>query len=154
MINNKSIRSYINQKKEWKILDLSNTFFNNIIDNAVVPNTEIEYVINKIFDLCQPGVIQQKKDANSALLLLSKINLEQILDRRSIANIYIMLNCVICMETCKDAHSANCCGQIFCKDCITRWINNKFNCPICRKHIFVENLSPNLFINRIITEYK
>ena len=151
---NKSIRTYINQKKEWRIDDLANTYFNNIIDNSVIPNTEIEYVIDKIFELCQPGVIQPKKDAHSALLLLSKIDLEQILDRRSISNIHIMLNCVICMDTCKNAHHTSCCGQIFCKDCIIRWVENKFNCPICRQYIFIDNISPNIFVNRILNEYK
>lgn len=95
-----------------------------------------------------------KKDANSALLLLSKIDLEQILNKRSINNIYIMLNCIICMDTCKDAYSTSCCGQVFCRDCITKWINNKYNCPICRKNIFIENLSQNIAVNRIINEYR
>lgn len=58
---NTNIRSYINQKKEWNIEKLANTFFNNIIDNTVVPNADITYIIDKIFELCQPNTIPQKK---------------------------------------------------------------------------------------------
>lgn len=77
-----------------------------------------------------------------------------IIDKRSIENIYFMLSCVVCMDICQDAHSTSCCGNVFCKDCITKWVKNKFNCPMCRKHIFMENLSQNMSINRIIDEYK
>ncbi|CAI5744077.1 unnamed protein product [Peronospora destructor] len=46
-----------------------------------------------------------------------------------------MLECAICQEVFTNATEATCCGQIFCKDCIERWVSERGSCPMCREAI-------------------
>lgn len=46
-----------------------------------------------------------------------------------------MLECAICQEVFTGATEATCCGQIFCKDCIERWVSDRGSCPMCRESI-------------------
>merc|ERR1719171_1356409 len=45
--------------------------------------------------------------------------------------------CLICMEDAgtKDGFgsvAARCCGQTFCKACLTKWVDSRPGCPKCR----------------------
>lgn len=42
--------------------------------------------------------------------------------------------CGICLDVLKDPHLTACCGQHYCKSCLTKW---KKTCPQCRKENFV-----------------
>ena len=41
-------------------------------------------------------------------------------------------NCPICLDTLKQPFSIGC-SHIFCKICITKWLDEKDSCPVCRK---------------------
>ena len=43
--------------------------------------------------------------------------------------------CLICHLLARDAHQANCCGKIFCRNCLVSHQKQslKFNCPNCRE---------------------
>lgn len=41
--------------------------------------------------------------------------------------------CAICFE--EKSLSITSCGHIYCKDCITEWLNKRHNCPTCKKEL-------------------
>ncbi len=52
------------------------------------------------------------------------------------------MECPICMEAMVENVAATpCCGQLFHKDCITRWVENKKECSLCRKSISANQLT-------------
>lgn len=52
------------------------------------------------------------------------------------------LLCMICTELVCDARQSSCCGSIYCKACIEKWLTTRVNgtCPSCRSSLRIENL--------------
>ena len=52
------------------------------------------------------------------------------------------LLCVICTELVCDARQSVCCGSIYCKACIEKWLTTRVNgtCPSCRSSLKIESL--------------
>eukprot|EP01032_Pedospumella_encystans_P013995 gene13995-16091_t len=52
------------------------------------------------------------------------------------------LLCVICTELVRDARQATCCGSLYCKACIEKWLTGKVDgsCPNCRSSLEIKNL--------------
>jgi len=65
-----------------------------------------------------------------------------------------MLECAICQEVFSSATEATCCGQIFCKDCIERWVNERGSCPMCRENISFSLLVSSRHAQRMANEIK
>ncbi|CEG42801.1 tubby-like protein [Plasmopara halstedii] len=65
-----------------------------------------------------------------------------------------MLECAICQEVFTNATEATCCGQIFCKDCIERWVSERGSCPMCREAIGFSLLAPSRHAQRMANEMK
>jgi len=65
-----------------------------------------------------------------------------------------MLECAICQELYTNATEAGCCGQIFCKDCIERWVADRGSCPMCREDISLALLSTSRHAQRMANEMK
>ncbi len=40
--------------------------------------------------------------------------------------------CSICADTLTDPVIVECCGQLFCEECLERWLQRKKSCPHCR----------------------
>lgn len=65
-----------------------------------------------------------------------------------------MLECAICQEVFTGATEATCCGQIFCKDCIERWVSERGSCPMCRENIGFALLVASRHAQRMANEMK
>lgn len=76
-------------------------------------------------------------------------DIEEMLD-----NTRKMLECAICQEVYNNATEATCCGQIFCKDCIERWVSERNSCPMCREDISYSLLVASRHIQRMANEMK
>lgn len=72
----------------------------------------------------------------------------------SIENTRKMLECAICQEVFTSATEATCCGQIFCKDCIERWVSERGSCPMCRESIGFSLLVSSRHAQRMANEMK
>ena len=48
-----------------------------------------------------------------------------------------IFQCIICKEIPNPnlAKEVICCGHLFCKNCLEKWLNEKANCPICKIEI-------------------
>ena len=58
--------------------------------------------------------------------------------------------CIICenIPNYENAYEAICCGLLFCKECLLKWIDQKPKCPICKKDLkndtkFIRNIKDN-----------
>ncbi|TDH66541.1 hypothetical protein CCR75_007832 [Bremia lactucae] len=63
-----------------------------------------------------------------------------------------MLECAICQEVFTNATEATCCGQIFCKECIERWVSERGSCPMCRETIGFTLLATSRHAQRMANE--
>uniref|UniRef100_A0AAV1UB09 RING-type domain-containing protein n=1 Tax=Peronospora matthiolae TaxID=2874970 RepID=A0AAV1UB09_9STRA len=63
-----------------------------------------------------------------------------------------MLECAICQEVFTNATEATCCGQIFCKECIERWVSERSSCPMCREAISFSLLAASRHAQRMANE--
>lgn len=52
------------------------------------------------------------------------------------------LDCSICYELVEDAVQTPCCGNLYCRACITEALSNRKSCPTCRKTLCVVQLTP------------
>lgn len=46
------------------------------------------------------------------------------------------LECSICLLTLREPHVSSCCGNHFCRPCISRVLDNKNACPLCNEREF------------------
>lgn len=51
-----------------------------------------------------------------------------------------VFRCFICMEKLKDAHLCPSCSKLCCLQCISRWVNEKNQCPHCRQCLQISEL--------------
>ncbi|KAI9910796.1 hypothetical protein PsorP6_010877 [Peronosclerospora sorghi] len=65
-----------------------------------------------------------------------------------------MLECAICQEIFTHATEATCCGQIFCKECIERWVSERGSCPMCRQSMGFALLVASRHAQRMANEIK
>ncbi|KAN0039828.1 hypothetical protein ACTA71_007065 [Dictyostelium dimigraforme] len=54
--------------------------------------------------------------------------------------------CPICLKIMIDARQGCSEGHVFCNSCITSWLKEKKNCPICRLYISPKYLSKNKYL--------
>lgn len=85
---------------------------------------------------------QNKKIIEKLKMKMQIINKESNLD----ADLFLLptisdYKCIICeyIPNPENAYEAICCGILFCKECLNRWISEKPNCPICKKQLKNEN---------------
>ncbi|CAK4382484.1 unnamed protein product [Aphanomyces euteiches] len=63
-----------------------------------------------------------------------------------------MLECAICQEIFTSATEATCCGQVFCKVCIERWVSERGSCPMCRDELTFAQLTASRHAQRMANE--
>jgi len=120
----------------------------------------ISTVINTLFDI-HTGLKNKKyiesRTAETALLnaKLSKYKENGIdVDKhmKMYNKVQELFNCSICQDILNDPIGNNCCNNLFCKKCITKWININPSCPLCKKEITSDNLKENNYINNLVNE--
>lgn len=50
------------------------------------------------------------------------------------------LSCVTCYDLVVNATQTPCCGSLFCRECISKWLTSKETCPCCRKMLLEKQL--------------
>ena len=58
------------------------------------------------------------------------------------------LSCNICQEDISDNNIKTPCNHAFCGDCFFKWMQEKPNCPMCRKEFVNEDIMKNISDNR------
>jgi hypothetical protein len=59
------------------------------------------------------------------------------------------LTCSICLNIVSDPVLTKC-SHSFCKECLTRWLYSRSQCPMCRKPIFCQDTISNLPLQNLI----
>jgi CheY-like chemotaxis protein len=69
------------------------------------------------------------------------------------------LLCVICADLVSDAYQTSCCGSLFCKSCISSWVNRGSivgrtqSCPTCRTQLTNSMIVPDVRSDRKSAEH-
>jgi len=58
------------------------------------------------------------------------------------------LQCGICLGAPISAHETEECGHLFCRDCIMKWLDEKKECPYCRKPLTRDGVRKSVWIQR------
>ena len=69
---------------------------------------------------------------------------------KSNKNIPSSLNCVMCLNLLWNPYELEECHHIFCKYCISKWINKKKICPTCKQ--IPKTIKPSITIERVCGE--
>ncbi|KAL0584007.1 hypothetical protein ABG067_006104 [Albugo candida] len=128
------------------------------------PHARVSEVVNVLFEIHSALKLRNRRQrtAASALAATNMVSMpllpEEAIPRdeqmESIENTRKMLECAICQEVFTGATEATCCGQIFCKECIERWVSERGSCPMCRENIGFSLLSASRHTQRMANEMK
>lgn len=139
------------------ILESSKKIFGNIdVDLQVIESKLIEYhkqtiisyenkllkldITNQAYSMIKKKYENIISDSKYLLTILDKLSNVEIKEDE-------IDSCAICFEG--NELSLTKCGHIYCKSCITKWINSKKNCPICKKDLLLTDI---FLINKSIEE--
>ena len=50
------------------------------------------------------------------------------------------LTCLICRLVAQEPYQTGCCGKLFCKTCLTRWLHQRNTCPHCQQELPVDGI--------------
>jgi len=87
----------------------------------LLPGNQSYHMVKKNYET----IISESK---FLLAMLEKINNVDVTASDEEANV-----CAICFE--EKQLSLTKCGHIYCKDCVTEWVNKRHNCPTCKKEL-------------------
>ena len=97
-----------------------------------------EKKIKKVEIKIKKQIVNKDSSLDTNLFLLPEIN---------------DFKCIICenIPNPDNAYEVICCGLLFCKDCLFKWIYQTPNCPICKKELkndpnYVRNIKENNLI--------
>ena len=63
--------------------------------------------------------------------------------------------CGICQDLFMDPMETQCCRQIYCKQCITQWLNERNSCPFDRKSLDMRDMkSPSRVVTNLLNKMK
>ena len=51
----------------------------------------------------------------------------------------VRIKCPLCLEECRNT-STTPCGHLFCWQCVAEWVNDRFECPVCRSPVDPQTL--------------
>lgn len=125
----------------------------------------ISEVIDALFDVHTILTQQKKIQVRTAASALAASNLvssipvqisQQSRDEQleMFENTRKMLECLVCQDVLSDAVETSCCGSVFDKDCIERWVNERGTCPLCRESLSYSMMVPNRHVQRMANELK
>ena len=118
-----------------------------------------------------PQIFQNRININEQnKKIIEKLSKEKkIIDKNSSLDVDLFLSpeisdykCLICenIPNPENAHEAICCGILFCKDCLLKWVAQNPRCPICKKVLkneekFIRNIKEkNKIIYKTFLRYK
>lgn len=67
-------------------------------------------------------------------------------------DIGLQFSCPICLEVCEEAVETPCCHNLFCQRCLLSEEHRITDCPICKSHLQVQNVRPNVPVRRIVAD--
>jgi len=124
-------------------------------------------VVDTLFEihaaLKNRNMIGMKRTAASALAASNLCNVPQLQgpamtteerDEKleTLENARRMLECSVCQDVFTEATETDCCGQVYCKECIDRWISESGSCPMCRIPLTTSMLRPARHAQRMANE--
>ena len=92
---------------------------------------------SQLLALRSPSVQQSMRTLKSAF---SRYALEQTQAMEWIQD-HQRRKCILCLDALKDP-SVTSCGHVFCWACITTWIREKPECPLCRQQLMAQRVLP------------
>jgi SNF2 family DNA or RNA helicase len=130
------------------VLESSKKLFGDIeLDLEVMEKKLIDHHKNNI--VIYTNKLTKLQESNQSYHMVKK-NFENIIsESKFLLSILEKLNepeidednaqiCAICFED--NSLSLTKCGHIYCKECITEWLSNKNNCPICKKILTINDI--------------
>ncbi len=143
----------------WLLHGLSDAVANELLDKdlfsehswrqlydytRVSPYLEKDLKLKQVLELLKPIFNQEPTSSEMA----ASPSTQEFSD--AVAHI----ECPICMEAMAENVAATpCCGQLFHKDCITRWVKGKKQCSLCRKSISANQLTtirlPDIVVTKV-----
>ena len=101
-------------------------------------NLPIDHINNNINNQNKENIDKSQKKENTKLLITKDSSLD--------SNLFLLpeiidYRCIICenIPNPEIAYEAICCGILFCKECIMKWISQNPKCPICKKNLKNDN---------------
>ncbi|KAF0709088.1 hypothetical protein As57867_006084, partial [Aphanomyces stellatus] len=115
------------------------------------PPSGVSDVVNMLFEIHTALKARQvgRRTAASALVASNPTTTLHEDEVTLPESLRTMLECTICHDIFTCATEVTCCGHVFCKGCIERWVKERGSCPVCLDELTIAQLSASGYVQRI-----
>ena len=115
-----------------------------LLNQPIMPIQNLRSIFDNINNQNEENKEKNQKKENIKLIITKDSSLD--------SNLFLLpeisdYRCIICenIPNPEIAYEAICCGILFCKECIMKWISQNPKCPICKKNLkndskFIRNI--------------